>query len=59
MYNARFKLEGLLQKGFHQQGFDAKERDTSEVLPVSVQPTDERIKDGNSGLGLDTAPETP
>ena len=25
---------------------------------MSVQPTDERNQDGNSGLGLDTAPET-
>ena len=26
---------------------------------MSVQPTDERNQDGNRGVGIDTAPETP
>eukprot|EP00057_Strongylocentrotus_purpuratus_P022981 XP_011677455.1 PREDICTED: uncharacterized protein LOC100889691 [Strongylocentrotus purpuratus] len=34
---------------------DVKQGDKSEMLPVSVQPTDE---DGNSGAEQDTAPET-
>lgn len=36
-----------------------KEGDTLEVLPVSIHPTDDSYQHGKSGVGFDSASETP